>query len=194
MELTTGGTVEDLLDKAPYKDKSNILEGVYYCLEHGWRLNQSNIQAAALALPPYYENLMQDLRCRCQELAKPFIRKAAHHVLHIMNIISRKEMQEDFARRGMSFVDQLSIMHAKGWPWDSVSVGFKQYMDSLIEYEISKLNDAERLYVDYRDIGLQPFEESTKRLAKDIEDTIVEALEKHYQTQRIQRFLTKAKL
>ena len=103
-------------------------------------------------------------------------------------------MQDDFAKRGLNFVDQLSIMQAKRWPIDSVFFGFKQYLDDLIEAEVASLNEAERLYIDYRGINQYPFGESLKRLVRDIEDALDEAISDHYHTARIQRFVAKAKL
>lgn len=194
MELTTGGTVEDLLDKAPYKGKPFILEGVYNCLERRWPLHQTTIQAAALALPHCYDDLTRDLRTRCRILAAPVIHRAVSRILRKLNQDNQAHVQDDFAKRGLNFVDQLSIMQAKRWPMDSVFFGFKQYLDELIEAEVASLNEAERLYIDYRDIGQHPFGESIKRLPRDIEDALDEAISDHYQTARIQRFVAKAKL
>ena len=77
---------------------------------------------------------------------------------------------------------------------DSVFFGFEQYLDELIEAEVASLNEAERLYIDYRDIGQHPFGESIKRLPRDIEDALDEAISDHSQTARIQRFVARAKL
>lgn len=98
-------------------------------------------------------------------------------------------VQEDFARVGLNFLDQLSLMTASGWALENISFGLEQFRDELISKEILDLSPLERLAMDYRDIDSLLSGRVEESLAEDIRTAIDDIVREHYNTGRLQHFI-----
>lgn len=136
-----------------------------------------------------YERVSLQLEERCQQHAQEIIRRIARRIVRAITKHNAAYVQEDFASVGLNFLDQLSLMTARGWALENISFGLEQFRDELISKEILDLSPLERLAMDYRDIDSLLSGRVEESLAEDIRTAIDGIVREHYNTGRLQRFI-----
>ena len=136
-----------------------------------------------------YERVSLQLEERCQQHAQEIIRRIAGRIVRAITKHNAAYVQEDFASVGLNFLDQLSLMTARGWALENISFGLEQFRDELISKEILDLSPLERLAMDYRDIDSLLSGRVEESLAEDIRTAIDGIVREHYNTGRLQRFI-----
>jgi len=136
-----------------------------------------------------YERVSLQLEERCQQHAQEIIRRIAGRIVRAITKHNAAYVQEDFARVGLNFLDQLSLMTARGWALDNISFGLEQFRDELVSKEILALSPLERLVMDYRDIDALLSGRVKESVAEDIRSAIDNIIREHYNTGRLQRFI-----
>lgn len=136
-----------------------------------------------------YERVSLQLEERCQRQAQEIIRRIAGRIVRAITKHNAKYVQDDFARVGLNFLDQLSLMTARGWTLENIMFGLEQFRDELIKKEIKALIPLERLALDYRDIDSMLSGRVDESAAEDIRTAIDNIIREHYNTGRLQRFI-----
>ena len=136
-----------------------------------------------------YERVSLQLEERCQQQAQEIIRRIAGRIVRAITKNNDAYVQDDFRRVGLNFLDQLSLMTARGWALDNISFGLEQFRDELITKEIKALLPLERLVMDYRDIDTLLTGRVEDSVAEDIRTAIDNIIREHYNTGRLQRFI-----
>jgi len=136
-----------------------------------------------------YERVSLQLEERCQQQAQEIIRRIAGRIVRAITKNNEAYVQDDFKRVGLNFLDQLSLMTARGWALDNISFGLEQFRDELIANEIKALPPLERLVMDYRDIDTLLTGRVEESAAEDIRTAIDRIISEHYHTGRLQRFI-----
>lgn len=136
-----------------------------------------------------YERVSLQLEERCQQQAQEIIQRIAGRIVRAITKHNAAYVQDDFARVGLNFLDQLSLMTARGWALENISFGLEQFRDELITKEIKALSPLERLAMDYRDIDSLLSNRVEESAAEDIRTAIDNIIREHYNTGRLQRFI-----
>lgn len=136
-----------------------------------------------------YERVSLQLEERCQLQAQEIIRRIAGRIVRAITKNNEAYVQDDFRRVGLNFLDQLSLMTARGWALDNISFGLEQFRDELITKEIKALSPLECLVMDYRDIDTLLTGRVEESAAEDIRTAIDNIIQEHYNTGRLQRFI-----
>ena len=141
-----------------------------------------------------YERVSLQLEERCQQQSQEIIRRIAGRIVRTITKHNAVYVQDDFARVGLNFLDQLSLMTARGWTLENISFGLEQFRDELIAKEINALSALERLAMDYRDIDSLLSGRVDESAAEDIRTAIDDIIREHYNTGRLQRFIERYKI
>ena len=92
-----------------------------------------------------YERVSLQLEERCQQQAQEIIQRIAGRIVRAITKHNAAYVQDDFARVGLNFLDQLSLMTARGWALENISFGLEQFRDELITKEIKALSQFVRM-------------------------------------------------
>lgn len=136
---------------------------------------------------------MTELETRCRQLAEPVLSRMAWRIVKRMNKDLADQVQDDFARIGMSFFDQMSLKH-RDTAYADFFFGFEDLLDRMIHEEIDSLDANERLMTDFRDLSISEPAARNERLFRDVKNAFGALLGEHLQTMKMQRFMERYQL
>ena len=132
----------------------------------------------------------EELENRCQALSAPIINRMARSIIRRMNRDLADQIQDDFARIGMSFFDQMSLKH-RDTDYVDFFFGFENLLDRMVREEVAALDDQERLALDFRDLSILDQTERDNTLTKNVKARFGALLDEHLQTVKMQRYIEK---
>lgn len=109
----------------------------------------------------------EELENRCKALSTPIIERMARHIIRGMNINLSDQVQSDFARIGMSFFDQMSLLHRER-DYADFFFGFEDELDRMIEIAINSLNEVEKLVLDFKNASVTNLADRKNTLFRDV--------------------------
>lgn len=138
-------------------------------------------------------NVTEQLESRCKALSAPIIDRMAKRIIRKMNMSLADQVQSDFARIGMSFFDQMSLLHRER-DYVDFFFGFEDELDHMIQKEIADLSELERLALDFRNPSItDPFEREDT-LFHDVKSAFGTLLDEHLHTVKMQKYMERYRL
>ena len=132
--------------------------------------NNSDICREAFSVMEHSEELQR----RCQALSAP-------------------QVQSDFARIGMNFFDQMSLLHRER-DYADFLFGFEDMLDRMVREEIAALGELERLALDFRNPAVTEPSEREDALFHDVKSTFGTLLDEHLRTVKMQKYMERYRL
>lgn len=151
--------------------------------------NNSDICREAFSVMEHLEELQR----RCQALSAPLVRRMATHIVRQMNKSLADQVQSDFARIGMNFFDQMSLLHRER-DYADFLFGFEDMLDRMVREEIAVLSELERLALDFRNPAVTKPSEREDTLFHDVKSAFGTLLDEHLQTVKMQKYMERYRL
>ena len=160
----------------------------------GLREEMSRVNNCELVERNSLDQTLRDLETQCEWLAKPILTRMGWRIVKkIGKQMVNTDIDEDFAKHGLSFFDQMSIYY-QNRTYDEFMFGFEDYLDDTIQSEIDAISEVERMILEHRNLSTLSCGEMDERIFSDVKNEVSSIVDQHYYTTRIQRFVERYKL